>query len=409
MPGRLVPVFCPEAEAKEINVDPGSLPGWCAEEIPLFCGSIKKGLLALLQSEGVIVLFMTHVSAVLMQDMTVSGVLLANKHGIQALHARTVVDATADGSVATLAGVPRPMANNVRRRYTIGFTGTAIPATPELDIAQSIDVHGGTVRIHPGKNRSCNTYVEFAFDAEPVHGDILVARTAVEQQARRLGMEVAAYLIGNVPEFAQGTVAEFAPETATDVPSEISSPVCLPAGLLGCTVSHAMPPQGEEWGRLRTVSAKLVAEAISAARTAPAIDPDHTAICFGDVRIPVSACRLSAFDDPGLASSQNEQDTRRYAVAAGVPLLEPSDSQEAYEFTRLAFELSERWKIPVILKLTTRVCHSGTIVTPRPPDTGLATAHFERNIDLVYSVVQPFSALIKQTLNKKLSKFLIMP
>ncbi len=67
-------------------------------------------------------------------------------------------------------------------------------------------------------------------------------------------------------------------------------------------------------------------------------------------------------DDPGMASSQNEQDNRRYAVAAGVPMLEPSDSQEAYEFTLQAIELSERWQVPVLLRLTTRVCHSKTIV-----------------------------------------------
>lgn len=92
-------------------------------------------------------------------------------------------------------------------------------------------------------------------------------------------------------------------------------------------------------------------------------------------------------DDPGMASSQNEQDSRRYAVAAGVPLLEPSDSQEAYDFARCAFEISERWKIPVILKLTTRVCHSGTVVTPRAPDADLPAAHFERNIP--YHVMVP--------------------
>jgi indolepyruvate ferredoxin oxidoreductase alpha subunit len=67
-------------------------------------------------------------------------------------------------------------------------------------------------------------------------------------------------------------------------------------------------------------------------------------------------------DDPGMASSQNEQDNRRYAQAAGVPMLEPSDSQEAYEFTLLAIELSERWQAPVMLRLTTRVCHAKTIV-----------------------------------------------
>lgn len=80
-------------------------------------------------------------------------------------------------------------------------------------------------------------------------------------------------------------------------------------------------------------------------------------------------------DDPGMASSQNEQDNRRYAVAAGIPMLEPSDSQEAYDFTFKAIEISECWSIPVLLRVTTRVCHSKTIVTchgstvshPKPP------------------------------------------
>src|SRR5512136_509042 len=67
-------------------------------------------------------------------------------------------------------------------------------------------------------------------------------------------------------------------------------------------------------------------------------------------------------DDPGMASSQNEQDNRRYALAAGVPMFEPSDSQEAYDFTIAAFEASMRWKLPVMLRMTTRVCHSKSIV-----------------------------------------------
>ncbi len=76
-------------------------------------------------------------------------------------------------------------------------------------------------------------------------------------------------------------------------------------------------------------------------------------------------------DDPGMASSQNEQDNRRYAVAAGVPMLEPADSQEAYDFTLLAIELAERFGLPVLLRLTTRVCHSKTVLRrpghPVPP------------------------------------------
>lgn len=85
-------------------------------------------------------------------------------------------------------------------------------------------------------------------------------------------------------------------------------------------------------------------------------------------------------DDPGMASSQNEQDNRRYAVAAGVPLLEPSDSQEAYEYTLLAIEISERWGLPVLLRLTTRVCHSKTVLAPRPAQPAPPAPHFVRDI-----------------------------
>ena len=85
-------------------------------------------------------------------------------------------------------------------------------------------------------------------------------------------------------------------------------------------------------------------------------------------------------DDPGMASSQNEQDNRHYAVAAGVPMLEPSDSQEAYDFLLTAFEISERWKLPVILRATTRVCHSYTVMQPRSPNGAPQAPKFERDI-----------------------------
>jgi indolepyruvate ferredoxin oxidoreductase alpha subunit len=89
---------------------------------------------------------------------------------------------------------------------------------------------------------------------------------------------------------------------------------------------------------------------------------------------------LISADDPGMASSQNEQDNRRYAVAAGVPMLEPADSQEAYDFVFAGFEISERWKLPVILRATTRVCHSYAIVEPRSTKGLAKPPHFERDI-----------------------------
>lgn len=69
-------------------------------------------------------------------------------------------------------------------------------------------------------------------------------------------------------------------------------------------------------------------------------------------------------DDAGMHSSQNEQDSRHHAIASKIPMLEPSDSAEAREFTMRACELSEQFDTPVILKMCTRVAHSQSIVEP---------------------------------------------
>ncbi len=108
-----------------------------------------------------------------------------------------------------------------------------------------------------------------------------------------------------------------------------------------------------------------------------ASDPLFTAAYTG----VSGALVIVSADDPGMASSQNEQDNRRYAVAAGVPMLEPADSQEAYDFTLAAIEISERWKIPVLFRVTTRVCHSYTVVTRRAQKAaGAPLPGFERDI-----------------------------
>ncbi len=72
-------------------------------------------------------------------------------------------------------------------------------------------------------------------------------------------------------------------------------------------------------------------------------------------------------DDPAMHSSQNEQDSRHYALASKVPMLEPSDSAEAYEFARTAFELSEQYDTPVLLRMCTRIAHSQSIVETKEP------------------------------------------
>ena len=85
-------------------------------------------------------------------------------------------------------------------------------------------------------------------------------------------------------------------------------------------------------------------------------------------------------DDPGMHSSQNEQDSRNYARAAKVPMLEPSDSQECKDYLVKAYELSEAYDTPVMLRLHTRVSHSRSIVSCEEPQQ-IVIRPYEKNID----------------------------
>jgi len=88
---------------------------------------------------------------------------------------------------------------------------------------------------------------------------------------------------------------------------------------------------------------------------------------------------LVVADDPGCFSSQNEQDSRRYAQFAKIPCLDPSTPQEAYEFAKYAFELSELFEIPVMLRPTTRVSHARASVTLSGNYSDQRSAHFEKD------------------------------
>lgn len=101
---------------------------------------------------------------------------------------------------------------------------------------------------------------------------------------------------------------------------------------------------------------------------------------------------LAVADDPGMHSSQNEQDSRHYAIGAKVPMLEPSDSQECKDYAKLAYEISEKFDTPVILRLTTRVSHSQSAVTTadRIPH---AIPEYKKNI--AKNVMVPANAIKK--------------
>ena len=92
-----------------------------------------------------------------------------------------------------------------------------------------------------------------------------------------------------------------------------------------------------------------------------AADPLYTASYIG-----VNGGMVCAVaDDPGMHSSQNEQDSRHHAIASKVPMLEPCDSQECKDYTKLAYELSERFDTPALLRLSTRISHSRSLSVSR--------------------------------------------
>ncbi|MEO0266732.1 MAG: indolepyruvate ferredoxin oxidoreductase subunit alpha [candidate division WOR-3 bacterium] len=107
-------------------------------------------------------------------------------------------------------------------------------------------------------------------------------------------------------------------------------------------------------------------------------------------------------DDPGMHSSQNEQDNRRYAKFAKVPLIEPSDAQEAHDFVKIAFEISEEFEIPVLFRMTTRISHTKGVVKVGEREE-VPLKNYSKNIQQF--VVLPAHAKIRHSiLEEKLLK-----
>jgi indolepyruvate ferredoxin oxidoreductase alpha subunit len=106
---------------------------------------------------------------------------------------------------------------------------------------------------------------------------------------------------------------------------------------------------------------------------------------------------IAVADDPGMHSSQNEQDSRFYAAFAMVPCLEPRSQQEAYTMTREAFEVSERFQVPVLLRLSTRLSHARAAITARsvePQKPVLKTREKERWMLLPAFARKNYAALV---------------
>jgi indolepyruvate ferredoxin oxidoreductase alpha subunit len=117
---------------------------------------------------------------------------------------------------------------------------------------------------------------------------------------------------------------------------------------------------------------------------------------------------LVSADDPGPHSSQTEQDSRFFAMFAKIPVLDPSSPREAKEMVRLAFELSEAYEIPVMLRPTTRVCHARQSMPLLTPDQDARTARFEKD-PTRWSATPRFVLELHRGLTEKLDRLAADP
>ena len=112
---------------------------------------------------------------------------------------------------------------------------------------------------------------------------------------------------------------------------------------------------------------------------------------------------IAVADDAGMHSSQNEQDSRHYALSAKIPMLEPADSAEAISFTKLAYELSEKFDTPVLVKMCTRVSHSQSVV--EVGDRVEATKPYEKKPQKY--IMMPGNAKLRHPIVEERTKALI--
>ncbi|MDR2440842.1 MAG: indolepyruvate ferredoxin oxidoreductase subunit alpha [Planctomycetaceae bacterium] len=116
---------------------------------------------------------------------------------------------------------------------------------------------------------------------------------------------------------------------------------------------------------------------------------------------------VTVADDPSMHSSQNEQDTRHYAKLAKVPLLEPSDSEEAKEFVKLALQISEDYNTPVILRTTTRIAHSRGLVNDGEPLALKTDLHFTKEPSRYFISNPIWAKKIRQQVEERLDKLTV--
>lgn len=283
-------LFFPDGEQDEIHNEAvkGDHKSQIGDELLLFSGSVRKGLLRNLLLNQVHVLLMTDVCGIFSDEKQLSGVLLASKHGIHAVNCRQFIDAS-DKLLFSRSIAGQPYEIDKAGFVLELFYGKQTPAR-KVAVPESIGVIGNQVSLHPGKRSDHQLFLEFEFKVESQ--DL----NAIEQQSRWLAAKLGENLSRIDPALASAKIHQFALENSLHLKDEK-----LPE--IGLANYHLLPTPARELDGRELLRLEASARDLIKGLKAPAgkVDQAKLVLQTGGTKITAAQWEMEAAEEPGLA------------------------------------------------------------------------------------------------------------
>ncbi len=181
-------------------------------EIPVQVGAVKKNLLSKLREESIETLFMSDVAGVLINGGQAAGVVIGNKSGLQAILAKTIIDATETASAAYTAGTKRKINQlEFNARRVVEFFMVSQPGKNFIEVPSELGLTGDRVELHRGKYDDTHYYAEFQMPVKSVDASCK-EKARWEVEARQKSIQLCNFLISNEPSFKEAVLLQTSPE-----------------------------------------------------------------------------------------------------------------------------------------------------------------------------------------------------
>jgi ribulose 1,5-bisphosphate synthetase/thiazole synthase len=283
-------LFFPEGEREEIQnkAVSGAFQSQIGDELSLFSGSIRKGMLRNLLLAQVDVLLMTDVCGIFSDEKQLSGLLLAGKHGIHAVNCRHFIDASDNLLFSrSIAGQDYEIE---KAGFVLELFYTEQTEAKTLAVPKAVGVLGDQVKLHPGKRSDHQMFLEFEFKVDSQH------LSAIEQQARWVAASLGENLSKIDPALAKAKIHQFALETSLYLKDDALPKMAL-------ANYHLLPTPATALDGNALISLEKTANALVQrlkASTAK-VNTDQLVLQAGGSKIPMGQWKMEPISEPGLA------------------------------------------------------------------------------------------------------------